>query len=120
MLEILPESDENTLIVKASSVLTSDDYEKTFIPELNHRISQSGRIKVVMIFSEDFTGWETGAAWDDLVFGIQHRNDFEKIAIVGKQKWLEWATKIGAYFMPNQIKIFKPEELQKAISWVKH
>ena len=55
--------------------------------------------------------------WDDASFGYQHKNDFEKIAIVGGPTWVEWASKLGAHFMPGQIKSFSSEYLMDAINW---
>ena len=69
--------------------------------------------------ADPFDGWELGAMWDDTKFGIQHRKDFEKIAVVGGSKWLEWALKIGAHFMEGQVKTYKDPELQEALTWVK-
>ncbi len=119
MLEILPETDDNTLIVKASAKLTTHDYEDIFIPQLNQRLNKLGKIRVVMSFDDDFNGWEAGAAWDDFIFGVQHRHDFEKVAVVAQQQWLQWATKIGSYFMDGQVTTYTPDQFQDAINWVK-
>jgi len=32
----------------------------------------------------------------DLSIYACYRNDFEKLAVLGGQKWVEWATKIGS------------------------
>jgi hypothetical protein len=71
---------------------------------------------VVLFLDKDFIGWEFGAAWDDAVFGVQHRHDFEKIAVVGDQQWLEWATKIGSYFMEGQVTTYDTTEFQDAVA----
>ncbi len=119
MLEILPESDDKTLIVKASGTLTAEDYEKYFIPAMEERFEHHKKINVLIWFSDDFTGWEAQAAWDDMVFGIQHRNDFEKLAVVTGQQWIQWATNIGAYFMEGQIKTFSDDQFADALNWIK-
>jgi len=119
MIEIMHETEGKTLVVKATESLTSQDYENVFIPQLNQLIEKFGKISVVFNLAENFTGWELGAAWDDAVFGIQHRHDFEKVAIVTDKKWIEWATKLGSYFIDGQVAIYTPPEFQDAVSWVK-
>ncbi len=119
MITIMPETEGNMLAVKASEKLTSEDYEDIFIPHLKHLIDKFGEVRVVLFLDKDFIGWELGAAWDDAVFGVQHRHDFEKIAVVGGQQWLEWATKIGAYFMEGQVTTYETTEFQDAVAWVK-
>jgi hypothetical protein len=119
MIEIMQETEGNTLVVKATESLTRQDYENVFMPQLNQLIDKFGKIKVIVYLAENFTGWELGAAWDDAVFGIQHRHDFEKIAVVSDKKWIEWATKIGSYFIDGQIANFTLPQFQDAVTWVK-
>jgi len=72
-----------------------------------------------MYLADNFTGWEFGAAWDDAVFGLKHRHDFEKIAVVGDQKWVKWATKVGAYFLEGQVATYSSTQFLDAVTWIK-
>ncbi|MBS1258822.1 MAG: hypothetical protein MAG551_01885 [Candidatus Scalindua arabica] len=119
MIEIMSETEGKVLVVKATEKLTYGDYEEVFIPKLNQMIEEYGKIRVVMYLAEDFIGWEVEAAWDDAKFGLEHRNDFEKIAVVGGPKWVEWVTRLSAYFIAGHVKPYEIGDLQAAISWVK-
>ncbi|MBC8550985.1 MAG: STAS/SEC14 domain-containing protein [Candidatus Brocadiales bacterium] len=119
MIEIMTETEGSILAIKATEKLTTRDYEEVFIPKLDQLIRVFGKRKVVMFLADTFTGWEIGAAWDDAKFGLQHRNDFEKIALVGGPKWVEWTTKIGSHFVGGQVKTYDTSDIQAAISWVK-
>ena len=119
MIEIMPETEGNVLVVKATEKLTAGDYEEAFIPKINQLIEEYGKVRVVVLLAENFSGWEIGAAWDDAAFGIQHRNDFEKMAVVGGPKWVQWATKISFNFMDGQVAVYDIPELQSAVAWVK-
>ena len=119
MIEIMPETEGSALIVKATEKLTSRDYEELFIPKINQLIEEYGKVSVVVLLAENFSGWEIGAAWDDAVFGIQHRNDFEKMAVVGGPKWVQWATKISFNFMDGQVAVYDTTDFVSAVAWVK-
>jgi len=119
MIEIMKETVGSILAIKATEKLTTRDYEEIFIPKLDQLIRVFGKIKVVMFLADTFTGSEIGVAWDDAKFGLQHRNYFEKIAIVGGPKWVEWAIKIGSHFVGGQVKTYDTSDIQAAISWVK-
>ncbi len=119
MIEIMSESKGNILVVKATEKLTAKDYEEAFIPKINQLIEGYGKVRVVVLLAENFSGWEIGAAWDDAVFGIQHRNDFEKMAVVGGPKWVQWATKISAHFMDGQVAVYDIPDFKSAVDWVK-
>jgi len=119
MIEIMPETEANILVVKATKMLTSEDYETVFIPQLEQLISHFGKVRVLIYLDENFTGWELEAAWDDAVFGWQHRHDFEKVAVVGDQKWVAWAIKVGSYFMEGQVTTYVHTEFQDAVTWIR-
>lgn len=68
---------------------------------------------------EEFHGWEPLAMWDDAKFGMQHRTDFEKCAVVGGPKWVEWATRIAAVIVSGECKVFAAVQLAEAQCWIK-
>jgi hypothetical protein len=51
-----------------------------------------------------------------MVFGLKHRGDFDKLAVVGKKKWEEVAVKMMQPLMKGKIKFFKNRS--KAIKWL--
>ncbi len=116
MITIMQETEGDTLAVKATERLTSQDYENVFIPRPNRLIKKFGKIRVVFRLAENFTGWEPGAAWDDAAFGILHRHDFEKLAVVRGKAWVEWATRIGSCFIDGEVKTYTPAEFQDAVT----
>jgi SpoIIAA-like len=119
MVEIMPESTGSALALKASGKLTDADYKEVLIPKMEEIIKQYGTAKVLLYLPGDFTGWEPHAAWDDARFGLRHRNDFEKLAVVGGAKWVEWCTKIGSHFMKGEVKTFPEEHFQEALDWIR-
>lgn len=119
MIEIMPESNGSALVFKATGKLSDADYKEVLIPKIEENIKQSGKAKVLLFLPADFVGWEAHAMWDDARFGVRHRNDFEKLAVVGGARWVEWATKIGAYFMEGEVKTFPEARLTEALEWVR-
>ena len=119
MIEIMPESEGNVLAVKATGKLTAADYEDVFIPKLKEVIEEQGKARMVFYLSETFEGWELGAAWDDAKFGTKHMHEFDKIALVGGPKWVQWGTRLSAHFIRGQIKSFPVSEIEPALEWVK-
>lgn len=101
--------------LKATGKLTHRDYDKitslldsaledVHDPELN-----------VLFDGSTFEGWELRALLDDLKLGIEHATEYKKIAVYGKQLWLEILTKMGACFIPAEVKHF--DNLDDASSW---
>ncbi len=102
--------------IKINGTLTHKDYEK-MIPMLKSSIEGITKPDVrVLIDASEFDGWELRAAWDDFKFGMEFRQIFSKIAIVGTSTVEEYAAKIGSWFMDGDMKFFK--SLDEAYEWL--
>jgi len=119
MVEILSESQGNVVGIKVSGKLTDKEYKEILIPKLEVVLKASGKIRFLCYMDSNFEGWEMAAAWDDLTFWLNHRNDFSKLAVVGGTKWVEVGTKLSARIMGGQVEVFPVEELQRAWEWIK-
>jgi hypothetical protein len=119
MIEILPQSEGRTLGARLTGKVTDEDYEKVFLPALETVIKEHGKVRCVYFMDAGFQGWKLGAMWDDAKFGIKHKNDFEKIAVIGGPKWAEWATKLASHLMSGEVKTYTIDQLDEAWSWIK-
>jgi hypothetical protein len=68
---------------------------------------------------EEFVGWTVSAVWDDARFGLKHRADFEKIAVVGGPGWVEWCIRFTAFPIAGDVRTFSADRLQDAWDWVR-
>lgn len=83
MISISAESSGNVLLLAAQGRLTDRDYREILIPRLQAIIREHGKARVLFDMGDEFHGWEPAAAWDDARFGLAHRNDFEKMGVIG-------------------------------------
>ena len=97
--------------------LTHEDY-KIFVPMIDRALKEAKGIEEVdlLVDMRAFKGWELLAGWDDMKFGIKHRNAFDKMAIVGNKKWEEISVNMMSHLMKGKSKFFK--EREKALSWL--
>jgi hypothetical protein len=119
MIQIMPESGGKIIGVKPSGKLTDQDYQEVLIPTLETLIKQHGKIRLLCSLAEDFAGMEVGAMWDDAKFFLPHKDDFEKMAIVGGPQWVTLAMKIFAPLMQGDTKVFAGEQLPEAWEWIR-
>jgi hypothetical protein len=118
MVEILPESAGKSLGLKVRGKLTIEDYRQTLMPRLAEIIREQGRARVLLLLDHDFEGFETQALMGE-DFGRRHRDDFEKIAVVGGS-WLLWLElKMMALMFSGEVQNFPHEELTQAWDWIK-
>ncbi len=119
MIKVLPESEGNILVLRAEGRLTDQDYKEVLIPRLESIIREHGKARLLLDMGDEFRGWEGAALWDDARFGLAHRRDFEKMAVIGGPKWIEWGVKLAAMVMSGEIRNFSPNEREEALMWIK-
>lgn len=108
--------DSETLIeVEMIGRLTHEDYQYA-VPLMESGIKGADSVKMLADLRH-LEGWGLHAAWDDFKFGLEHRNDFTKIALVGDQKWIEWSAKLSKHLVTGEIKYF--EKMEDAVAWIK-
>jgi hypothetical protein len=118
MIKVSPESKGNILILSAVGKLTDQDYKNIIIPRLESIIREHGKARLLLDMGDEFHGWEAAALWDDANFGLTHRNDFEKMGVIGGPKWVEWGLKIAALAISGEIREFSSNEREEALRWI--
>ncbi len=118
MLTVMSRSHDQVLGVQGTGRVTDQDYLEVLIPRLEEILKKYGKARFLYCLDEGFTGWELGAMWEDARFGLRHKDDFDKIAVVGGPKWAAWGTRLFAHFMAGQVQVFPLEELPAAWDWL--
>ena len=82
------------------------------------KIAAVGTVKLLVLL-ENFTGWERGEQWGDTDFFFSHRNDFEKIAVVGHLRWeAQVLAFTGAGLRKGPVKFFPETGEPEARAWL--
>ena len=118
MIKVLPESKANILVLSAMGKLTDKDYKDVLIPRIELIIREHGNARLLLDMGDEFHGWDAAALWDDAHFGLTHRNDFEKMGVIGGPKWVEWGLKIAALAISGEIRSFSSIEREEALRWI--
>ncbi|TWT30376.1 hypothetical protein KOR34_49350 [Posidoniimonas corsicana] len=115
-LELIESATGNLVEIQASGKLNKEAYE-IFVPEIEQRIKEHGKIRVLFIMN-DFHGWDAGAMWEDFKFDLKHFKDIERLAIVGETKWEKGMSVFCRPFTTASIKYFDHAEVDAARAWI--
>ena len=63
--------------------------------------------------SDESQGWEGAALWGDARFGLAHRNDFEKMGVIGGTRWVEWGLRLADIVVSDEIRNFSPGDARR-------
>ncbi len=116
MLEILPQSEGRFVAIKAHGELTDEDYRQ-LAPKLESIIESKGPIRLLIDLTE-YDGTTLQAAMDDMVFALAHRQDFERIALVGDGPWEGLAAGLSDALTDAEVRRFRSADWQMAWSYI--
>lgn len=120
MIEVMRESAGNVLGLRATGKLNVGDYRGTLTPAVRTLLDRFGTLKVLFLLDEPFRGWDLRAAWANTVFDVKHRNDFDKVAVVGAPRWEQWCVNVAASaLMGGELRTYDRERLDAAWQWVR-
>jgi hypothetical protein len=117
MIEALPNFPEGVVALRCAGQIARQDYERVVIPTLEAALQQ--RTKLRMYCQVDsFSGMSPGAMWDDVKVGVEHLTRWERVAVVTDIDWISKATKLYAFLMPFEVRVFPLAEAEKARAWI--
>jgi hypothetical protein len=108
---------DNIYLLRVGGLLKKAELDAIQADFVQHIVS-AGAIKLLVVL-DDFTGWERGADWGDTDFFFSHRNDIEKIAVVGNPRWeAEILAFAGAGLRKAPVKCFPETAESEARAWL--
>jgi hypothetical protein len=116
MLQPLDELPPGVIGFEAVGEVEADDYERVLDPAVD-AAANDGRIRLVYVLGDRFTGYSAGAAWQDTRLGLTHLKAWDRLALVSDLDWVEHLVGLFGWMVPGDVKLFGLNELPRAIDW---
>lgn len=121
MIELLPGMPAGTVGFRVTDDVEREDYKKVLEPELRKAIESGAPLRTLYVI-DDLDDIEAGALWEDMKttfdVGLRHHDRWERSAIVTDIDWMARATKLFAWMIPGEARVFGLGELEEAKRWV--
>jgi hypothetical protein len=120
-VERLTDMPAGTLGFRVDDEVEREDYVEVLRPALQAAIDSGQPLRTLYLI-EDLDEIEPGALWEDSKLGwdlgIHHREQWERSAIVTDIEWMARATKLFAWMIPGEARVYPTAELAEAKAWV--
>lgn len=121
MVERMAGMPPGTLGFRVAGEIEREDYDQVLTPELRRALERGGGLRTLYVI-EDLDEIEPGALWADTKLGfnlgIRHHGAWVRSAIVTDIEWMARATKLFAWMIPGEARVFPLTELDQAKAWV--
>lgn len=104
----------NQIAVTVMGQFTLDDYRQ-FEQAVGYGVQFQGAVSVLFDL-RDMLSYSVDVAWEELKFSREHKNDFDRIAILTGDQWVAWSMWVNRLFMSADIRLF--DDLDMAQAWV--
>lgn len=114
----IAEGEQDVLQLYADEQLTTDDYVD-FVTQLEWFVAgRTAPIDMLVELGPDFGGWNLDALFRDRAFALTAPGTIRRIAIVGDQRWADWAS--GALYakLAADIRFFQTPSKLDASRWL--
>jgi SpoIIAA-like len=121
MVERLNDMPPGTLGFRVDGDVERKDYDNLLVPVLQTAAVGGGGLRTLYLI-EDIDDIEPSALWADTKLGfdlgVRHHKEWVRSAIVTDIDWMAHATKLFAWMIPGEAKVFPIAELEQAKAWV--
>jgi SpoIIAA-like len=121
MIERITEMPAGTVAFRVAGEVERDDYNDVLVPELRRALDAGGGLRTLYLI-EDLDEIEPGALWADAKLGfdlgVRHHDASVRSAIVTDLDWIARATRLFAWMIPGESRVFETAALESAKQWV--
>ena len=121
MVERMHDMPAGTLGFRVDGDVEREDYTEVMRPALEDAMQSGERLRTLYLI-EDLDDIEGGALWEDMKLGfdlgVRHHSQWERSAIVTDIEWMARATKLFAWMIPGEARVYPIAELEDATRWV--
>jgi hypothetical protein len=120
MVERMQDMPPGTVGFRVAGEVEREDYDRVLVPDLRAALA-AGRLRTLYLI-EDLDEIEPGALWADAKLGfdlgVRHRDQWDRSAIVTDIDWMARATRLFAWMIPGEARVYPLAELDDAKRWV--
>ena len=118
MIEHLSNLPDNVVGIAASGHVTVADYKTVLLPAIEAALKKHDKVRLLYELSSNFTGFTTGAMWEDMKVGMAHLTAWERVAVVTDVSWVANAASMFGFVMPCPVKVFSIKDRAEAEAWI--
>jgi hypothetical protein len=119
MIELMTDMPPGTVGFRVKGEVERADYDNVLTPELD-RAREAGPLRTLYVI-ETLDEIEPAALWADSKLGfdlaVRHRDAWVRSAIVTDIDWMARATKLFAWMIPGEVRVFPLAEVETAKTW---
>lgn len=118
MLKLIDGLPANVVAIEATGTVEADDYRTVLDPAAAAAIEAHGKVRLLYVLGDAFTGYSPAAMWEDTKLGFHDLSAWERIAIVTDHAALADAIRVFGWLIPGEVRTYPASQLADARGWI--
>lgn len=118
MLKLIEGLPPNVVGIEASGTVVAEDYRTVLDPAAAAAIKAHGKVRLLYLLGDAFTGYSPAALWEDTKLGFHDLSAWERIAVVTDHDALAEAMRVFGWLIPAEVRSYSTGQLAEAKAWV--
>jgi hypothetical protein len=120
MIEHLTAFPDNVVAFVCKGRVTKADYDSVLVPAVLQALKTHDKVRFYYETTDDFSGIDPGAMWEDFKVGMEHLTRWERFAVVTDVEWIKQTMQFFSFLIPGKMKLFPSSEAAQAREWISH
>ena len=118
MLNVEVDRKTDIAVIEPRGALSKEDFETTRAV-VDGYLEENGRLRGVIVNSEDFPGWESfGALLEHFRFVRDHHREVPRVAVVTDSAVGSVMQAVGDHFVAAEVRRFPFDQFRAAEAWI--
>ncbi len=118
MITVLNDVGPRVAAFEASGEVTGEEYKRIVVPHIDNIAKQHDKVSFLLLLNTDIGNYDLSAWMKDIGVGFKYFSQWDRLAVVSDQDWLNKLSEVMGYVIPGNVKSFKRSELTQAKEWV--
>lgn len=117
MMTRIPGLPDDTVGVRASGIVTTEDYLDVLDPAIDQVLADHESVNLIYVIGPDVDHYTFKAMADDAALAKHPKHDWGRMAVVTDHKWIDAGMHLLLLFYPMNLRRFPMSEEVEAIAW---
>jgi hypothetical protein len=118
MIEALEGFPANVAAFSCHGHVTRTDYDTVLVPAVEEALRRHEKIRLYYETAADFEGIDPGAVLEDVMVGLSHALQWERMAVVTDVNWIRNSILLFRFLIPGELRVYSSDEAAKAKEWI--
>jgi hypothetical protein len=117
VIELVDDLHEHVFGLRASGVVTADEYAEVVRPAVRAWVEQTGHLHALVILEHGFA-YDKHGDWHSAADGVLQWPQWRRLGVLTDSWWLRSMAPLASPYLHGTVRAFPRRQLPQAVAWI--